>query len=344
MIEGHVSLDDYRRRRPLRRPHRLLQLGRAVPGLHRHAPSPCGTNPIYLSTFTGRPPDEPSVLGEALNEVFIPLLQQQFPEIVDFWLPPEGCSYRIAVVSMKKAYPGHAKRVMMACGRYLRQFMYTKWVIVVDDDIDARDWKDVMWAISTRMDPARDITVIENTPIDYLDFASPGVRPRLQDRPRRHQQMAAARPSANGAARSAWTRPWSTRSTRCGASSACRAAARRSGADQRLHPGPGPSPRPAFVQRAASVSAAAAGAAADRHLVEAERLQLLQALDAALGRADDGEAVDEVVGQGAGLAGIAPGVGASCRSWCAASRALSRSWPTPGRWPCRASPRSARRS
>jgi 4-hydroxy-3-polyprenylbenzoate decarboxylase len=130
-------------------------------------------DPIYLSTFTGRPPDEPSTLGEALNEVFIPLFQQQFPEIVDFWLPPEGCSYRIAVVSMKKAYPGHAKRVMMAVWSYLRQFMYTKWVIVVDDDIDARSWQDVMWALSTRMDPARDITVIENTPIDYLDFASP---------------------------------------------------------------------------------------------------------------------------------------------------------------------------
>ena len=130
-------------------------------------------DPIYLSTFTGRPPDEPSVLGEALNEVFIPLFQQQFPEVVDFWLPPEGCSYRIAVVSMKKAYAGHAKRVMMGVWSYLRQFMYTKWVIVVDDDIDARDWKDVMWAISTRMDPARDITVIEHTPIDYLDFASP---------------------------------------------------------------------------------------------------------------------------------------------------------------------------
>ena len=130
-------------------------------------------DPIYLTTFTGRPPDEPSVLGEALNEVFIPLFQQQFPEVVDFWLPPEGCSYRIAVVSMKKAYPGHAKRVMLGVWSYLRQFMYTKWVIVVDDDIDARDWKDVMWAVSTRMDPARDITVIENTPIDYLDFASP---------------------------------------------------------------------------------------------------------------------------------------------------------------------------
>jgi len=113
------------------------------------------------------------VLGEALNEVFIPLFQQQFPEIVDFWLPPEGCSYRIAVVSIKKAYPGHAKRIMMAVWSYLRQFMYTKFVIVVDDDIDARDWKDVMWAIATRMDPARDITVIERTPIDYLDFAAP---------------------------------------------------------------------------------------------------------------------------------------------------------------------------
>ncbi len=130
-------------------------------------------NPIYLSTFTGRPPDEPSVLGEALNEVFIPLLCQQFHEIVDFWLPPEGCSYRIAVVSMKKAYPGHAKRVMMGVWSFLRQFMYTKWVIVVDDDINCRDWKDVMWAVSTRMDPVRDLTMIERTPIDYLDFASP---------------------------------------------------------------------------------------------------------------------------------------------------------------------------
>ncbi len=130
-------------------------------------------DPIFLSTFTGRPPDEPSVLGEALNDVFVPLLQQQFPEIVDFWLPPEGCSYRIAVVSMKKAYPGHAKRVMMGVWSFLRQFMYTKWIIVVDDDINVRDWKDVMWAISTRMDPVRDLTMIEGTPIDYLDFASP---------------------------------------------------------------------------------------------------------------------------------------------------------------------------
>ncbi|MHA7873173.1 MAG: UbiD family decarboxylase, partial [Hyphococcus sp.] len=130
-------------------------------------------DPVYLSTFTGRPPDEPSVLGEALNEVFIPLLQQQFTEIVDFWLPPEGCSYRIAVISMKKAYPGHAKRVMLGAWSYLRQFMYTKWIIVVGDDVNARDWTEVMWAVSTKMDPARDITVIENTPIDYLDFASP---------------------------------------------------------------------------------------------------------------------------------------------------------------------------
>lgn len=130
-------------------------------------------NPIYHSTFTGRPPDEPSVLGEALNEVFIPLFQQQYPEIVDFWLPPEACSYRLAVVAIKKAYPGHAKRIMMAVWSYLRQFTYTKWVVIVDDTIDTRSWDDVLWAISTRMDPARDITVIENTPIDYLDFASP---------------------------------------------------------------------------------------------------------------------------------------------------------------------------
>lgn len=129
--------------------------------------------PIYLSTYTGKPPDEPSVLGEALNEVFIPLLQQQFPEIVDFYLPPEGCSYRIAVVSIKKAYAGHAKRVMMGIWSFLRQFVYTKWIIVVDDDINCRDWKEVMWAIATRMDPVRDTTMVENTPIDYLDFASP---------------------------------------------------------------------------------------------------------------------------------------------------------------------------
>lgn len=130
-------------------------------------------DPIYLSTFTGRPPDEPSVLGEALNDVFVPLLTQQFPEITDFWLPPEACSYRVAVVSIRKGYPGHAKRVMMGVWSYLRQFMYTKFVIVVDDDVDARNWKDVIWAISTNVDPARDCTFVENTPIDYLDFASP---------------------------------------------------------------------------------------------------------------------------------------------------------------------------
>ncbi|OTQ49933.1 4-hydroxy-3-polyprenylbenzoate decarboxylase [Gilliamella apis] len=128
---------------------------------------------IYHSTYTGRPPDEPAVMGLALNEVFIPILQKQFPEIVDFYLPPEGCSYRIAIVTIKKQYPGHAKRVMMGIWSYLRQFMYTKFIIVCDDDINARDWKDVMWAISTRMDPLRDTTFVDNTPIDYLDFASP---------------------------------------------------------------------------------------------------------------------------------------------------------------------------
>ncbi|HVO00578.1 MAG TPA: UbiD family decarboxylase [Candidatus Cybelea sp.] len=172
VLEGHVSLDDYRDEGPY---------GDHTGYYNAVEPFPVFTisaitmrkDPIYLSTYTGRPPDEPSILGEALNEVFIPLLIQQFPEIRDFWLPPEGCSYRIAVVSMKKAYPGHAKRVMMGVWSFLRQFIYTKFVIVVDDDIDARDWKDVMWAIATRMDPARDITVIEGTPIDYLDFASP---------------------------------------------------------------------------------------------------------------------------------------------------------------------------
>ncbi len=130
-------------------------------------------DPIYHSTYTGRPPDEPAILGVALNEVFVPILQKQFPEIVDFYLPPEGCSYRLAVVSMRKQYPGHAKRVMMGVWSFLRQFMYTKFVIVVDDDVNTRDWKDVIWAITTRMDPARDTVLVENTPIDYLDFASP---------------------------------------------------------------------------------------------------------------------------------------------------------------------------
>jgi len=130
-------------------------------------------NPIYHSTYTGRPPDEPAILGVALNEVFVPILQKQFPEIVDFYLPPEGCSYRLAVVAIRKQYPGHAKRIMLGVWSFLRQFMYTKFVIVVDEDVNARDWKDVIWAMTTRMDPARDTVMIENTPIDYLDFASP---------------------------------------------------------------------------------------------------------------------------------------------------------------------------
>ena len=130
-------------------------------------------NPIYHSTYTGRPPDEPAILGVALNEVFVPILKKQFPEIVDFYLPPEGCSYRMAVVSMQKQYPGHAKRVMMGVWSFLRQFMYTKFVIVTDDDVDVRNWEDVIWAMTTRMDPVRDTVMIENTPIDYLDFASP---------------------------------------------------------------------------------------------------------------------------------------------------------------------------
>jgi 4-hydroxy-3-polyprenylbenzoate decarboxylase len=130
-------------------------------------------SPIYHSTYTGRPPDEPAILGAALNEVFVPILQKQFPEIVDFYLPPEGCSYRLAVVTIKKQYPGHAKRVMFGVWSFLRQFMYTKFVIVTDDDVNARDWKDVIWAMTTRMDPVRDTLLVENTPIDYLDFASP---------------------------------------------------------------------------------------------------------------------------------------------------------------------------
>ena len=133
---------------------------------HRH-------NPIYHSTYTGKPPDEPAMLGVALNEVFVPILQKQFPEIVDFYLPPEGCSYRLAVISIKKAYPGHAKRVMFGLWSFLRQFMYTKFIVVTDDDVNIRDWKEVIWAITTRMDPVRDSTLVEHTPIDYLDFASP---------------------------------------------------------------------------------------------------------------------------------------------------------------------------
>lgn len=130
-------------------------------------------DPIYHSTYTGKPPDEPAILGVALNEVFVPILQKQFPEIVDFYLPPEGCSYRMAIVSIKKQYPGHAKRVMFGVWSFLRQFMYTKYIVIVDDDVDCRDWKEVIWAITTRMDPVRDTTLVEHTPIDYLDFASP---------------------------------------------------------------------------------------------------------------------------------------------------------------------------
>ena len=130
-------------------------------------------DPIYHSTYTGKPPDEPAMLGVALNEVFVPLLQKQFPEIVDFYLPPEGCSYRLAAVSIRKQYPGHAKRVMFGIWSVLRQFMYTKFIIVVDDDVDVRDWKEVIWAMTTRVDAARDTLIAENTPIDYLDFASP---------------------------------------------------------------------------------------------------------------------------------------------------------------------------
>ncbi len=172
VIEGHVLLDEYGDEGPFGDHTGYYNSVEKFP-MFKVSAITMRRDPIYLSTYTGRPPDEPSILGEALNEVFIPLLIQQFPEIVDFWLPPEGCSYRIAVVSIKKSYPGHAKRVMMGVWSFLRQFVYTKFVIVVDHDINARDWKDVMWAVSTRMDPARDITVIENTPIDYLDFASP---------------------------------------------------------------------------------------------------------------------------------------------------------------------------
>ncbi|MGB0671662.1 MAG: UbiD family decarboxylase [Rhodospirillales bacterium] len=172
VLEGHVSLTDYGDEGPYGDHTGYYNSVETFPVFTVSAIT-MRKKPIYLSTFTGRPPDEPSVLGEALNDVFVPLLQQQFPEIVDFWLPPEGCSYRVAVVSVKKAYAGHAKRVMMGCWSYLRQFMYTKFIIVVDEHINARDWNDVIWALSTQVDPARDVTIIENTPIDYLDFASP---------------------------------------------------------------------------------------------------------------------------------------------------------------------------
>ena len=172
ILEGHIAADDYADEGPFGDHTGYYNEVERFPVFtvtaitHRD-------NPIYHSTYTGRPPDEPAMLGLALNEVFVPLLQKTFPEIQDFYLPPEGCSYRLAVVSISKQYPGHAKRVMMGVWSFLRQFVYTKFVIVVDDDVDARDWKDVIWAMTTRMDPARDSVIVENTPIDYLDFASP---------------------------------------------------------------------------------------------------------------------------------------------------------------------------
>ena len=172
VLEGYVSLDEYGDEGPYGDHTGFYNSVESFPVFNVTAVT-MRRDPIYLSTFTGRPPDEPSVLGEALNDVFVPLFAQQFPEVLDFWLPPEACSYRVAVVRMKKAYAGHAKRIMLGVWSYLRQFMYTKFVIIVDEDIDARDWKDVIWALSVNVDPARDITVIENTPIDYLDFASP---------------------------------------------------------------------------------------------------------------------------------------------------------------------------
>ena len=172
VLEGHISMSDYGDEGPFGDHTGYFNQVQKFP-VFTIGCMTMRRDPIYLSTFTGRPPDEPSMLGEALNDVFVPLLIQQFPEIVDFWLPPEACSYRFAVVSIRKSYPGHARRIMMAVWSYLRQFMYTKFVIVVDSDIDARNWTDVVWAISTNVDPGRDVTVIESTPIDYLDFASP---------------------------------------------------------------------------------------------------------------------------------------------------------------------------
>ena len=181
----------------LRRSHRLLQRAGLVPGLHGGRIT-MRRNPIYHSTYTGKPPDEPAVLGVALNEVFVPLLRRQLPEIVDFYLPPEGCSYRLAVVSIRKQYAGHAKRVMFGLWSILRQFMYTKFIVVVDEDIDPRDWKEVVWAMTTRMDPVRDTLLVENTPIDYLDFASPvsGLGGKMGWTPPTNGR---ARPAANGA-------------------------------------------------------------------------------------------------------------------------------------------------
>ncbi|WP_367363677.1 UbiD family decarboxylase [Candidatus Tisiphia endosymbiont of Nedyus quadrimaculatus] len=172
VIEGHVSFEEYLPEGPFGDHTGYYNDVEYFPVFNVKTIT-MKKQPIYLSTYTGKAPDEPSILGEALNAMFIPIIQQQFPEIVDFWLPPEGCSYRVAVVSIRKAYAGHAKRIMMGIWSFLRQFMYTKFIIVVDDDIDIRDWKEVVWAISTRVDPSRDTTFIDNSPIDYLDFASP---------------------------------------------------------------------------------------------------------------------------------------------------------------------------
>jgi 4-hydroxy-3-polyprenylbenzoate decarboxylase len=164
-------------------------------------------DPIYHSTYTGKPPDEPAMLGLALNEVFVPLLQKQFPEIVDFYLPPEGCSYRMAVVSIKKQYPGHAKRVMFGIWSFLRQFMYTKFIIVTDEDVDVRSWPEVIWALTTRVDAARDTLIAENTPIDYLDFASPVAESREQNGHRCDEQVAGRDEPRVGASDLPWIRP-----------------------------------------------------------------------------------------------------------------------------------------
>ncbi len=172
VLEGYVSLDKYQDEGPYGDHTGYYNSVEQFPEFNITAIT-MRKNPIYFSTFTGKPPDEPSILGEALNEIFVPTLINQFPEIVDFYLPPEGCSYRIAVVSIKKSYPGHAKRIVMGIFSFLKQFLYTKFIVVVDDDINIRNWKEVTWAISTRMDPVRDTIMIENAPIDYLDFASP---------------------------------------------------------------------------------------------------------------------------------------------------------------------------
>ncbi len=172
VLEGHVSLDEYADEGPFGDHTGYYNEVERFPVFTVERMS-MREDAIYHSTHTGKPPDEPAVLGVALNEVFVPILRKQFPEIVDFWLPMEGCSYRVAVVSIRKAYPGHAKRVMFGIWSYLRQFMYTKFIIVVDEDVDCRSWPEVVWAISTRCDPARDFTLVERTPIDYLDFASP---------------------------------------------------------------------------------------------------------------------------------------------------------------------------